>query len=410
VKILIYSLNFSPELVGIGKYSGEMATWLANSGHDVRIVCAPPYYPQWKIYPKFSALHYKKTCKDLAPESLGSMIIYRCPIWIPSSPSAIKRLLHLASFAISSLPLMLLQISWRPNVILVVEPPLFCAPTTLLVSILSGAKSWIHIQDFEVDAAFNLGIMKSKQLKRIVLNIERRLLKLFDRSSTISNSMLTKLFNKGVTQDRLRLFPNWININEIYPMKQENYFRKALKIDPQTCIALYSGNMGEKQGLTAVIDAAKLIGPEEKILFILCGEGSERDALVKYAKGAHNILWLPLQPSELLNDLLNCADIHLLPQRKGLGELMKPSKLLGMQASGRPIIAMADPETELETEVSQCGIVAKPGDFNGFALAIKYLANKKDERIKMGLVARLLSIEHSQEVVLKKFEHELNSL
>ncbi len=305
---------------------------------------------------------------------------------------------------------MLLQISWRPNVILVIEPPLFCAPTTLLVSTLSGAKSWIHIQDFEVDAAFNLGIMKNKQLKRIVLKIEQRLLKLFDRSSTISNSMLTRLFNKGITQDKLRLFPNWINTNEIYPMKQENYFRKALKIDSQTCVALYSGNMGEKQGLTAVIDAAKLIRPEEKILFILCGEGSERDALEKYAKGAHNISWLPLQSAELLNDLLNCADIHLLPQRKGLGELMKPSKLLGMQASGRPIIALADPETELEAEVSKCGIVVKPGDFQSFSLAIKFLANKPDERIKMGEFARLISLKHTQDVVLRKFESELNSL
>lgn len=314
------------------------------------------------------------------------------------------------SFAISSLPQMLLQIFWRPNVIIVIEPPLFCAPAALLTSSLCGANSWIHIQDFEVDAAFNLGIMSNKQLKRMVLNIEKWLLQLFDRSSTISNSMLAKLSNKGVAKDRLRLFPNWINIHEIYPMEQENYFRKTLNIDSETCVALYSGNMGEKQGLTAVIDAAKLLSSDEKTLFALCGEGSEREALIKYANGARNILWLPLQPSELFNDLLNFADIHLLPQRRGLGELMKPSKLLGMLASGRPIIAMADPNTELEMEVSKCGFVVKPGDFQNFSLALKYLANKPDERIKLGEVARKLSTEYSQDVVLKKFENELISL
>lgn len=344
------------------------------------------------------------------PHSVGSLRIYRCPIWVPSNPSGAKRLLHLASFAISSLPKMLMQIFWRPDIILVIEPPLFCAPTTLLVSALCGAKSWMHIQDFEVDAAFNLGILKSKNLQAIVLFIERCLLRVFNRLSTISQSMLIKLENKGLPNDKLKYFPNWIDINEIFPMEYKSNLREQFKIDDKTCVALYSGNMGEKQGLTAVIDAARLMSPEEDILFILCGEGSSRKALMKYAEHLKNILWLPLQPPELLNQMLNLADIHLLPQREGLGELMKPSKLLGMQASGRAIVAMADPDTELNDEVSKCGIVVRPGDINNFAIAIKYLAKNTHERVRMGEVARSLSLKYSKDRVLLMFDHELNSV
>ena len=121
-----------------------------------------------------------------------------------------------------------------------------------------------------------------------------------------------------------------------------------------------------------------------------------------------NILWLPLQPTELLNELLNSADIHLLPQRKGLGELMMPSKLLGMQASGRPIVAMADDDTELKAEVSKCGIVVSPGNSEDFALAIKSLAEQPEKRVQMGNAARLLIMGRSKNHVLSQFESELN--
>ena len=212
----------------------------------------------------------------------------------------------------------------------------------------------------------------------------------------------------AVAYDCIRLFPNWINVDDIYPLHDSNYFREQLKIGSDTVVALYSGNMGEKQGLEAVIDAAQHVGGDGAILFVICGEGSAREDLIKYAMNIKNIIWLPLQPYELLNELLNFADIHLLPQREGLGELMMPSKLLGMQASGRPIVAMADQDTELEAEVSKCGIVVRPGNSENFALAIKHLAENPEERVQMSIMARKLSIERSKKHVLLKFESELS--
>lgn len=414
MRILIHSLYFSPDLTGIGKYSGEMAEWLSKSGNQVRVVAGLPFYPHWKVAAGYSRMLYVK--ETAWPDTLsknmsaGSLTVYRCPLWIPSVASGLKRLLHLASFALTSFPVMLMQIFWRPNIVIVVVPPLFCAPQASLVAKLSGAKAWLHVQDFEVDAAFDLGIIKANWLRQSVLFAEQFLLRRFDRVSTVSINMEQKLIEKSVKQELASQFPNWVDSDEIFPLSSPSKYRKELGIDEAICVALYSGNMGEKQGLEVVIEAARQCIGNAKVLFVLCGDGVARSKLMLQAEGLVNIRWIPLQPTDCLNELLNLADIHLLPQRVGMGDLMMPSKLLGMLASGRPVIAMAEQGTQLESEVLNCGIVLKPGDIDGLTAAIKRLAKMKHEREVMGEAARIGATKWSKKSVLSAFEAELQRL
>ena len=106
--------------------------------------------------------------------------------------------------------------------------------------------------------------------------------------------------------------------------------------------------MGYKQGLECIVDVAKQLQANSNIIFIICGDGAAREMLEKSADGLQNIQFLGLQPLEKLNQLLNTADIHILPQRADAADLVMPSKLLGMMASGRAVIATANPDTESE--------------------------------------------------------------
>ena len=151
MKILLHGINFAPELTGIGKHTGEMAAWLAARWHVVRVVTAPPYYPDWQVADGYSS----RSCRRHTWQGLD---VWRCPLWVPVRPGGLKRLLHLASFALGSLPVMLRQIVWRPDGVWMVEPALLCAPAALGVVRLGGARALLHIQDFEVDAAFDLGL------------------------------------------------------------------------------------------------------------------------------------------------------------------------------------------------------------------------------------------------------------
>ncbi len=414
MRILIHSINFFPELTGIGKYAGELAEWLVAQGHDVRIVTAPPYYPQWRVAEGYANKWYKEAVKlsnQLCKEKSGTLMVYRCPLWVPSKLSGLKRLLHLASFALSSFPIMLRQVFWQPNVVLVVEPPLFCAPQAWLVARLSGAKAWLHIQDFEVDAAFDLGILQACWLKRWVLLSERYLMRRFDRVSTISVKMQERLGLKDMIADRMVLFPNWVDLAEIYPLTIANAFRHQLGLSTQHVVVLYSGNMGEKQGLEIILDAAAKLQQHKEIHFVLCGDGVTKSRLQANYADLTNVLWLPLQPLDKLNELLNMADVHLLPQRGDVADLVMPSKLLGMLASGRPVISTAASNTQVGSIVSKCGILTSGEGIEAidqFVDALLQLAVNPNERIRLGRIGRFIAENtFSKAFVLNQFEQEL---
>lgn len=417
MKILINSLNFSPEVAGIGKYSGEMAMWLAESGHDVRVITTPPHYPHWSLSERDRVVRYRtelyEVTKDRneplqSPSCEGGMRVTRCPVWVPRNPTGIRRLMHLASFGLSSWPACLSQLRWRPDVVLLVEPTLFCALQTLLVARVCRAKSWLHVQDFEVDAAFRLGDFSSARLEKCAVAIERAILTRFDRFSAISRNMVRRLVAKGIDSCRCTIFPNWVDTNVIRPLAVANPFRQELGISDDISVALYSGSMGKKHGLEILTDAAELLSHRTDLRFVFCGDGPHRKYLLEKSKECPNISLLPLQPPARLNDLLNLADIHLLPQRADAADLVMPSKLTGMLASGRPVIATCHPGTQLDLAVHGRGVVSPPENADAFASAILQLTSDRNLRIRLGKEARRYALRHlDRKYVLGQFEKSL---
>ena len=148
MRILIYGINYLPEPVGIGKYTGELALWLKARGHNVRVLTGQPYIPSWRL-----GNGDRRVRNTYGRGQEQGMDVWRCPLWVPKRPSGLTRLLHLASFALSSLPPLLAQRAWRPDVVFTVAPALFCAPGAVFLARLCGSRchSWLHIQDFELD-------------------------------------------------------------------------------------------------------------------------------------------------------------------------------------------------------------------------------------------------------------------
>jgi colanic acid biosynthesis glycosyl transferase WcaI len=403
-RLLVVTLNYAPDLTGIGKYVSEMTEWLTtNKQLDIRVVTAPPYYPAWAVSPGYSARRYTK-------ERIAGVDIYRCPLWIPRRPRGITRVLHLLSFALSSLPVLLWQaVSWRPHVVFVVQPPLGAAPGAWLAAKLCGAQAWLHVQDFEIDAAFELGLLRASKLRRAILSAERALMRGFDRVSNISERMLAKLLEKGVDQRRAFLFPNWVDVSLIRPLEEISTLREELGIPADARVLLYSGNMGEKQGLDLIIEVARSFA-EPRALFLMCGDGAVRERLEAAAVGLRNVRFIPLQPLSRLNELLNLAEVHLLPQRAAAEDLVMPSKLTGIMASGRPVVATAVPGSDVARIAREGGIVVPPGDAQALAGALRRLLNDARLRQQLGASGRAYARAHwARDAVLQRAFDELQS-
>ncbi|MEM6691054.1 MAG: glycosyltransferase, partial [Planctomycetota bacterium] len=145
--------------------------------------------------------------------------------------------------------------------------------------------------------------------------------------------------------------------------------------------------------------------------FVICGTGADAESLQSQASGITNIYWLTPQPSERFNDLLNCADMHLLPQRAGAADLVMPSKLTGMMASGRPVVACANAGTQIADVVQGRGKVVDAGDAQAFAKAITWLVDHPEDRKDLGRAARTYAVTHlSREAILHQFECDLREV
>lgn len=404
MRILLCSVNYAPEMTGIGKYSGEMSVWLRQQGHDVRVICAPPYYPGWKVQRGYRADRYIK-------ETISGVNVWRAPIWIPAEPTGIARLLHLLSFALSIVPLMIRQISWKPDIVMTVAPALACAPAAAALAKVTGAKSWLHVQDFEVDVAFKMGFLSSPVAKRMALAIERWLMSRFDVVSTISTKMFDKLLEKGLKKERAFLFPNWVDTQAVRPLTSPSKYRSILGIPESDTVCLFSGTWGNKQGLMVIPRAAELLQEVKTIHFVIAGDGVMRPAIESATKCLPNVKLLPLQPASELNELLGLADIHILPQSPEAEDLVLPSKLTGMLSSGRCIVATCRPDTEIAQVIADCGVVTPPEDPEALAAALLHLHQVPNKRAVMGEAARKFSDEQlSMTHILRRVEKQLNNI
>lgn len=376
-RVVLYGMNFAPEIAGVGKYTGEIAEYLNGQKAEVSVVTTPPHYPGWAVKDGYK--------NSYSSEIKNGLRVYRVPLFLKENMGGIWRLIAPLSFAATSAPVVLWQIlRRRPDFVICVEPTLFAAPLAILAAKAVGARTVLHVQDLEVDAAFAVGHIKSINiLKKAAFVFEKLTLRGFDRIITISDRMSAKLAEKTGNPAQVAIVRNWVDLEHIYPLGRSSDYRKELGYADDDFIVLYSGNIGAKQGLDTLLEAAsKIEETQKKIKFVIAGEGPAKKALV--AKYGHlaNVNFLPFQPYEKFNEFMNLASLHALPQERGAADLVLPSKLGGMLASGAPVVVTADLGTELANFLGDSAVITPPGDPDALAKAIQNASKGDREELK----------------------------
>jgi colanic acid biosynthesis glycosyl transferase WcaI len=405
-RILLIGYNFCPEPTGIGKYSGEMMQWLANNGHDCAAITAYPYYPYWKVQEPYYKNRFFYTTENEEFNFGGHLTTYRCPMYVPSKPSGLKRILLDFTFLISAFfRLLLLLPKQKFDVVFVVAPSFHFGLLGVLYKKIKNARFIYHIQDMQIEAARDLQMIKSDAVITSLFKLEKYILNNADIVSSISAGMLDRIQQKVLKP--VSLFPNWTDTELFYPIKDKARLKQEFGFEPTEKIILYSGAIGEKQGLEAIIQAASTYQDNAKVRFVICGSGPYKQTLQNMAErlALSNILFAPIQPFDKFNRFLNVADVHLVIQKANASDLVMPSKITTILAVGGLAIITANEGSSLHSLVQKYDMALLVPAENQLALndGIQQ-AIDMDNRITANNARAYAENNLSINKVMKKFE------
>ncbi|NLR80991.1 WcaI family glycosyltransferase [Chitinophaga eiseniae] len=409
-RLLLISGNFSPELNGIGKYNGEMIQWLATRGYDCTVVTTYPYYPQWKVQEPYRRCRFIYTRETLVNTGEGKITVYRCPQYVPGKPSGAQRMLQDFSFSLSAgWKVIQLLFHRRYDFVIVVAPSFQLGLLGVLYKKFRQTTFLYHIQDLQVDAAKDLGMIKAGWLLKALFATERFILQQADIVSSIAEGMIRKI--KAKFNGEVLLFPNWVDITSFYPMDNRVALKEAFGFRGSDRIVLYSGALGEKQGLESILQAAKTLQTEQGWTFLICGTGPYRMRLQEQANAwrLSNVHFIPLQPEAKFNSFLNMADLHLVIQKSNAGDLVMPSKLTTIMAVGGLAIITANGGTGLHelVQLHRNGVLVNADDPDALTAAISRWG--QEEATEICRNARRYAENHlAVDYIMSNFESEVN--
>jgi colanic acid biosynthesis glycosyl transferase WcaI len=401
MRIIVWGINYAPEFTGIAPHSVALCEFLLGQGHDVEMVASFPYYPTWRKRPEDRGSLYRTDVVNGVP-------VHRCWHFVPARVLALKRILHEGSFVFTStLRTLFLQ---SPDVFVVVSPPLLLGVAGWFVSKLKRAPFVFHVQDMQPDAAVGLGMLKQNWFTRALYGLEAFAYRHAARVSGITRGMLANFRSKGVAESKLIYFPNAIDLRSAGPAPERGEFRKRHGFSEEEFLAVYAGNLGVKQGLDVLLETAAFLR-EQRIRFLICGDGAQREALAARAREMTlpNFSMLPLQAGRDYRALLVDADICFITQQAGAGNSFFPSKLLGLLAESKPVVTVAAPECELalSLEEGNFGVNVPPGQPRELASVLDALAKDPARLAEYGAAGRRYVEQFEKALVFENFLAEL---
>jgi colanic acid biosynthesis glycosyl transferase WcaI len=401
MKINVWGINYSPEPTGIAPYNTALCEHLDRQGHDVRMVTSFAYYPAWKK----SAVDRSRIFRN---DVIRNVPVHRCWHYVPSKANALKRILHEGTFVLISFVRQLFLPA--PDAYVVVSPPLLLGAAAWLLGKIKRRPFVFHVQDLQPDAAAGLGMLKQGPLMRALYWLESFAYAKAARVSGITPGMLEAFRSKGVSDSRLVLFPNGVVLPDLTAAPPAGGFRARHGYCADDFLAVYSGNLGVKQGLDVLVDAARELR-NQKVRIIICGEGAQRAKLAELIQfhKLQNVTLLPLQSDAQYRELLVDANLCVITQQSGSGGCFFPSKLLTTLAWAKPVLTVADEQSELVRAMRQgkFGVNVEPGQPKKLAETLERLSGDRSELHSYAAAGRQYVSQFAMDRVLTDFSAEL---
>ena len=359
-RLLMVSTNYAPEHAGIGPYATQIAEHWADRGHETHVLAGMPHYPSWSLDPAYTGV-WRHT------EKRAGVVVHRRRHTVPPRQTALKRAAFEASVLAHGL----------------VAPPVMARPDAILAQMPSLAGGIIGarlaarwkvpyvpvVQDLMGAAAAQSGIRGGDRAADLAAKAESYALRRATLVGVIHQTFVDKVAAMGVDPSRIRLVPNWSHVGG--PSTRREKTRAGLGWGDET-VVLHSGNMGLKQGLEVLVEAARR-DPATRV--VLLGDGNQRAHLEAVGAGIPNLEFLEPVGDDEFPDVLAAADVLAVTQRASVLDMSVPSKLTSYFAAGRPVVASVAAEGGTAHEVlrSGAGVLVAPEDPDALLAEIRRL-------------------------------------
>jgi len=378
VRICVVGVNYEPEKSGIAPYTTGMAVGLAVRGHDVEVLTGLPHYPEWRVNPAYRGL--SGTAK-----AMDGVLVRRFAHYVPADPTTRSRVIFETTFGAR-----VVSARWhRPELVLTVSPSLIASAMVITRSRMANIPVGLIVQDLYGKGVVETGAM-SARLAQPAVRFEGAVLNHATGTAVVHDRFADAAIKMGVDPKRVAVIRNWAHIESPSAVNTAEV-RLKHGWQPQERIILHSGNMGAKQGLENVVAAARLADERGvKIRFVLLGDGNQRRLLQQSAKGVQRIEFKDPLEAEDYRQVLACADVLLVNELPGVGEMAVPSKLTSYFSAGRPVLAATDANgiTAAEIRDSAAGIVVPAGDPAALLDTAVHLADNIDVGKRLGMSGR----------------------
>lgn len=403
LRITILGLNYTPEPTGNAPYTTSLAEGLAAAGHLVRVVTGYPHYPEWRVKDGYDGWSQSAV--------INGVEVKRLRHFVPRTPNSVSRMHMELSFG-----LRLFFTAWgKPDVVLVVSPALFSSGLAILRMRMQPKRPAIGIwvQDIYSRGLVETG-MGNGTLSRLVAFVEARIFRSADGVAAIHERFKQHIVSDfGVPEGDVKVIRNWTHLPPA-PTTGREEARANLGWDMEDIVVLHAGNMGMKQGLENVIDAAQIAEARgSRVRFVLMGDGNQRQRLEELADGLSRISFVDPLPDLYFQSALCAADALLVNELPGVKDMAVPSKLTSYFNAGVPVIAATDQGSVTAYEIENSGGGIRVEAANGLALVETAEALAREPSVSAKLAENALRFRHealSEAAAVAHYDEFITSL
>jgi glycosyltransferase involved in cell wall biosynthesis len=410
--ITIITLVFAPDGVSTATLITELAESLSQRGHKVSVLTTVPHFNEdadarqkQPLERKFGGLFHRSRYGDI--DVWHTAIIRR-------AQGATRRMLGYMVFHVISYFIGIFSLP-RQDVVIVISPPLTSGLVGRWIADVKGAKLIYNIQELYPDTFVRVGTLdEDARITRILYRIEDYVYRVSDALTTIGKVFQNAIESKGIPPQKVHVIPNFVDIDRLKPGSKDNPFARELNV-VDDFVVLYAGNIGMTQSFDTLISVAERLQNEKAMKFLIVGDGVRRDDIARMIreKNLQNVILQSYQPFNRVPDIYATGDVGLVPLMSGTARVTLPSKLYTIMATGTPVIAAVDMDSDIVITVQEAdsGLCVEPDDADALEQGIRMAFDQRETLKQYGDNGRQYVVDnYSRDAVVSQYEQLIEDL